>query len=73
MTNTLSQMKPMEKHRFLTQNHKDCPSCKKNKSLRTFHDKDGDTIRDVCNQCQKKIQEIEITKIVLGMLTKNGI
>lgn len=70
MVNRLIEMRPMEKYRFLTQNHKVCPKCAKNKSLKTFHEKSNDTIRDICNRCQKKVHEQEIMKMVISILNK---
>lgn len=66
-------MRPMKRHRYISDNTMKCPHCKKTKTVRSFYDKTSFIVNDNCNVCTKKIQEIEITKIVLGILTKNNI
>jgi hypothetical protein len=69
----ISNLKPMEMHRYLTQNSKVCPLCNKNKSFKTFWTKGSTEVKDVCNVCTKKKQEQEVFKQVLNSLTKSEI
>lgn len=71
MIKSINDMRAMERHRYLTQNKKVCPSCKKEKSFKTFFD--GDDIKDVCKPCSKKINERQVFLQVLKSLSKTEI
>lgn len=73
MVKSLDNMKPMERHRYISENSADCPVCKKSKKLRSFWHKESNTIQETCNACAKKLYEEEVRKIVLNMLTKTSI
>lgn len=69
MARSLKEMRPMEKHRYLTQNKQICPSCLKEKSLRTFFDKDTNKVNNHCNACVKKIKKQELNQMVFDILS----
>lgn len=66
-------MRPMEKHRYITTNEKICKNCNKSKKLKSFWNKENDTIEDTCKTCQRVLLKKEITSIVLNVLTNNSL
>lgn len=69
----LNAMHPMERHRYITSNSKVCTCCNKEKRMTLFWNKQNNTINDNCNPCNKKLYEIEVMKIVLGVLKKDEV
>lgn len=69
----LNAMYPMERHRYITSNSKVCTCCNKEKRMTLFWNKQNNTINDNCNPCNKKLYEIEVMKIVLGVLKKDEV
>lgn len=69
----LNTMRPMERYQYITGNYKVCPCCKKEKRFTSFWDKVKNIILDNCTMCNKKLYELEVLKIVLGVLTKDGV
>ena len=69
----LDDMKPMQRHRYISENSAECPVCKKIKKLRSFWVKESNTVETTCNNCAKQLYEAEVRKIVLNMLTKTEI
>lgn len=69
----ISSMRPMERYRYVAENYKVCPTCNSKKRLTVFWNKHNNTINDNCNRCNKKLYEIEVMKIVLGVLKKSEV
>lgn len=69
----LNAMRPMERHRYITSNSKVCTCCNKEKRMTLFWNKEKNIILDNCTMCTKKLYELEVLKIVLGVLTKDGV
>lgn len=74
MAKSIKNMGPMERHRYITENSKVCPCCKKEKRLSSFWDKEKpDDISKFCRPCSKKKYEADVMNIVLGVLKKSGV
>lgn len=73
LTAVIQQMRPMERHRYITRNTKTCPACKSTKRLSTFWDKEENSIHATCRSCETKAYGPEITQIVLSVLKNSGI
>lgn len=69
----ISTMRTTERHWYLTGNYKVCPTCNDKKRLTVFWDKQNNTINDNCTRCNKKLYEVEVMKIVLGVLKKSEV
>jgi transcription elongation factor Elf1 len=69
----ISTMRTMKRYWYLTGNYKVCPCCNGKKRLTAFWNKQNNTINDNCKQCNKKLYEIEVMKIVLGVLKKSEV
>ena len=66
-------MRTMERYWYVTGNYKVCACCNEEKPLTEFWNKQNNTINENCNKCNKKLYEIEVMKIVLGVLKKNDV
>lgn len=69
----ISSMRTMERYWYMRDNYKVCPTCNDKKRLSAFWNKQDNTINENCNPCNKKLYEIEVTKIVLGVLKKDEV
>ena len=66
-------MRTMERYWYVTGNYKVCACCNEEKRLSWFWNKQNNTINENCNKCNKKLYEIEVMKIVLGVLKKSEV
>lgn len=74
MARSLKKMKTMERWRYLNENTKVCPCCKKEKRLTSFWDKEDPTaISKFCRPCSRKKYEADVMKVVLGVLKRTGV
>lgn len=69
----IRSMRTMERYWYVTGNYKVCACCNEEKRLTWFWDKQNNTINENCNKCNKKLYEIEVMKIVLGVLKKSEV
>jgi transcription elongation factor Elf1 len=70
---TMRTMRTMKRYWYLHDNYKVCACCNEEKRLTAFWDKQNNTINDNCTRCNKKLYEIEVMKIVLGVLKKSEV
>jgi len=68
----IKEMRPMERHRYITSNSKKCQCCKKVKKLSSFWVKETNEIQEDCNVCSKKKYEKEVLELVLNVMKKEG-
>ena len=66
-------MRTMERYWYVTGNYKVCACCNEEKRLTEFWNKQNNTINENCKKCNKKLYEIEVMKIVLGVLMKSEV
>ena len=66
-------MRTMERYWYVTGNYKVCACCNEEKRLTEFWNKQNNTINENCKKCNKKLYEIEVMKIVLGVLKKSDV
>ena len=69
----IRSMRTMERYWYVTGNYKVCARCNEEKRLTWFWNKQNNTINENCNKCNKKLYEIEVMKIVLGVLKKSEV
>ena len=69
----IRSMRTMERYWYVTGNYKVCARCNEEKRLSWFWNKQNNTINENCKKCNKKLYEIEVMKIVLGVLKKNDV
>ncbi len=69
----IRSMCTMERYWYVTGNYKVCARCNEEKRLTWFWNKQNNTINENCNKCNKKLYEIEVMKIVLGVLKKSEV
>ena len=69
----IRSMRTMERYWYVTGNYKVCACCNEEKRLSWFWNKQNNTINENCNKCNKKLYEIEVMKIVLGVLNKSEV
>lgn len=69
----ISTMRAMERRYYVAVNYKVCACCNDKKRLTLFWNKQNNTINDNCTRCNKKLYEIEVMKIVLGILKKDEV
>lgn len=69
----IRSMRTMERYWYVTGNYKVCACCNEEKRLTSFWNKQNNTINENCNKCNKKLYEIEVMKIVLGVLKKSEV
>lgn len=64
----IKKMRPGVKHKYLRANSKECPSCKQDKLLRDFWNKEENKMERTCSRCTKNRYKLEITKLVLNVI-----
>lgn len=69
----IRSMRTMERYWYVTGNYKVCACCNEEKRLTEFWNKQNNTINENCKKCNKKLYEIEVMKIVLGVLKKSDV
>ena len=69
----IRSMRTMERYWYVTGNYKVCTCCNEEKRLTEFWNKQNNTINENCKKCNKKLYDIEVMKIVLGVLKKNDV
>ena len=69
----IRSMRTMERYWYVTGNYKVCACCDEEKRLTLFWNKQNNTINENCKKCNKKLYEIEVMKIVLGVLKKSAV
>ena len=69
----IRSMRTMERYWYVTGNYRVCACCNEEKRLTEFWNKQNNTINENCKKCNKKLYEIEVMKIVLGVLKKSDV